>query len=325
MQFKYVLPVLFLSVALSGVAFAEAAEKDAAKPKVDGETYEMLNLFGDVFERVRDNYVEETPDKKLIENALNGMLMALDPHSSYLDESNFEDMKVQTKGEFGGLGIEVTMENGLVKVVSPIDDTPAAKAGLKPGDLIVKLDNEEVMGLTLSDAVDKMRGKIGSPIKLTIVREGAAEPLEVKLERAVIKVRSVRSRLQGEDVGYVRITSFNEQVEEGLEKAVKELSDKSNNKLKGLILDLRNNPGGLLDQAVFVSDAFLDKGEIVSTRGRHADDVAPLLHDANLRLGLEARTAHLHINFAGLNRELRREPRDKPGDEVVDDDWRATS
>lgn len=267
-----ILSVVLLMGGVAPVVHAEEAPAASGKPKVTPETYEMLNLFGDVFERVRDNYVEEVPDKKLVESALNGMLTALDPHSGYLDESNFEDMKVQTKGEFGGLGIEVTMENGLVKVVSPIDETPAAKAGLKSGDLIIKIGKEEVMGLTLSDAVDKMRGKVGSPIDLTIVRPGKSEPFDVKLVRDVIKVKSVRYRLQGDDVGYVRITSFNEQVEENLEKALVDLKKQSKDKLKGIILDLRNNPGGLLDQAVYVSDAFLDKGEIVSTRGRRAEE-----------------------------------------------------
>lgn len=250
----------------------QAAEGAAQKPKFDAQTYELLNLFGDVFERVRDNYVEEVPDKKLIESALNGMLTSLDPHSSYLDETNFNDMKVQTKGEFGGLGIEVTMENGLVKVVSPIDETPAAKAGLKPGDYIIKIGNDDVMGLSLSDAVDKMRGKVGSPVTLTIVRADKSEPFDVKLVRDVIKVKSVRYRMQGDDVGYLRITSFSEQVQENLAKAIEDLKAKSKGKLKGFILDLRNNPGGLLDQAVYVSDIFLDKGEIVSTRGRHPEE-----------------------------------------------------
>lgn len=257
---------------------AQDKKKEEAPAATNQDTYELLNLFGDVFERVRDNYVESVPDKKLVENALNGMLTALDPHSGYLDESNFEDMKVQTKGEFGGLGIEVTMENGLVKVVSPIDDTPAARAGLKPGDLIVKIDEQDVSGLSLNDAVDKMRGKVGSQVELMIVRQGTAEPFTVKLERAVIKVRSVRSRMVGKDVGYIRITSFNEQVQDGLEKAVKDLKKESTDKdgksdLKGIILDMRNNPGGLLDQAIFVSDAFLEKGEIVSTRGRHPEEI----------------------------------------------------
>ncbi len=274
----------FASVIVSGFLVAAPAWSEEAKSETPApassaaETYEMLNLFGDVFERVRDNYVEQVPDKKLIENAMNGMLMALDPHSNYLDESNFEDMKVQTKGEFGGLGIEVTMENGLVKVVSPIDDTPAAKAGLKPGDLIIKIGKEDVSGMNLSDAVDKMRGPVGSPIDLTVVRQGKSQPFTVKMQRAVIKVKSVRSRLVGNDVGYIRITSFNEQVQDGLEKAIKDLKAKAVDKdnkstLKGFILDLRNNPGGLLDQAVFVSDAFLEKGEIVSTRGRHPDQI----------------------------------------------------
>lgn len=250
---------------------ADKAEKKEETGKISPETYEMLNLFGDVFERVREQYVESVPDKKLIENAINGMLTSLDPHSGYLDEENFEDMKVQTKGEFGGLGIEVTMENGLVKVVSPIDDTPAAKAGIKPGDLIIKLDSEEVSGLSLSDAVDRMRGKVGTPITLTVLRKDVADPFEVKLTRAIIKIRSVRDKMVGDDVGYIRITSFNEQVSENLTKALKKLQADNKN-LKGLILDMRNNPGGLLDQAIFVSDAFLDKGEIVSTRGRRPEE-----------------------------------------------------
>lgn len=250
---------------------------DTPTPKADDgkltpETYEMLNLFGDVFERVREQYVEQVPDKKLIENAINGMLTSLDPHSGYLDAENFEDMKVQTKGEFGGLGIEVTMENGLVKVVSPIDDTPAAKAGVKSGDLIIKIDAEEVMGLSLSDAVDKMRGKVGTPVKLTLVRKETADPIVVTLERAVIKIKSVRDKMVGDDVGYIRITSFTEQVEENLEKALKKIQSEHGKNLKGLVLDLRNNPGGLLDQAIFVSDTFLDKGEIVSTRGRRPEE-----------------------------------------------------
>ena len=262
--------VLALANPLAAVA-ADKTVKKADDTKMTPETYEMLNLFGDVFERVRSEYVEQVPDKKLIENAINGMLTSLDPHSGYLDAENFEDMKVQTKGEFGGLGIEVTMENGLVKVVSPIDETPAAKAGIKPGDLIIKIDNEEVSGLSLSDAVDKMRGKVGTPIALTVIRKDATEPLVFKLNRAVIKIKSVRDKMVGNDIGYIRITSFNEQVEENLTKSLKAMLG-DHKDLKGLILDLRNNPGGLLDQAIFVSDAFLDKGEIVSTRGRHPED-----------------------------------------------------
>ena len=234
------------------------------------ETYRQLNLFGDVFERVRADYVEEVADEDLIEAAINGMLTALDPHSSYLNADSYQDMQVQTRGEFGGLGIEVTMENGLVKVVSPIDDTPAFRAGIQPGDLVSHLDGEPVLGLTLNEAVDKMRGPVDSEIVLTI-RRAEEEPFDVTLKRAIIKIQSVRSRLEG-DVGYIRITSFNEQTQTGLEAALKELRAESGGKLAGLVLDLRNNPGGLLDQAVSVSDSFLDKGEIVSTRGRDPDE-----------------------------------------------------
>jgi carboxyl-terminal processing protease len=199
------------------------------------------------------------------------MLTALDPHSNYLNSKNFNDMKVQTRGEFGGLGIEVSMESGLVKVVSPIDDTPAAHAGLKPGDLITHLDAAPVQGLTLPEAVEKMRGPVNSEITLTVRREGQ-EPFDVKLTRAIIKIQSVRSHLEGNNIAYIRVTSFNEQTDVGLNNAMKNLKQQANNKLIGVILDLRNNPGGLLDQAVAVSDAFLEKGEIVSTRGRRADD-----------------------------------------------------
>lgn len=235
------------------------------------ETYRQLNLFGDVFERVRAEYVEAVTDEQLIENAINGMLSALDPHSSYLNRKNFQDMQVQTKGEFGGLGIEVSMDNGLVKVVSPIDDTPAFRAGLQPGDYVTHIDAEAVMGLTLNEAVDKMRGPVGSNIKLTVRRGLSGDPFDVTLTRAVIKVQSVRSRTEN-DVGYLRITSFNEQTQAGLEKAISAIEKDHGKKLKGYVLDLRNNPGGLLDQAVSVSDTFLEKGEIVSTRGRKTDE-----------------------------------------------------
>ncbi len=234
------------------------------------ETYQLLNLFGDVFERVRRDYVEEVSDKKLIEAAINGMLTSLDPHSGYLNEKSFEEMQVQTKGEFGGLGIEVTMENGLVKVVSPIDDTPAFKAGIQAGDYISQIDDEQVMGLALSDAVEKMRGKVGSEIKITVLREGLKEPLDIKIIRDLIKIKSIRFHAEGE-IGYVRITSFSEQTTANMIKAIESL-DTEIKDMKGLVLDLRNNPGGLLDQAISVSDAFLDKGEIVSTRERNPDD-----------------------------------------------------
>ncbi len=234
------------------------------------DTYRQLNLFGDVFERVRADFVDEVQDKELIESAIDGMLMALDPHSSYLNPEKYEEMQVQTKGEFGGLGIEVTMENRLVKVVSPIDDTPAYRAGIKAGDLITHLDGKQVLGLTLSEAVESMRGPVGTDIVLTVRREGVDKPLEVTITRAIIKIRSVRSRAEG-DAGYIRITSFNEQTVNGVKKAVEDIRNQIGDGMIGLILDLRNNPGGLLDQAVGVSDLFLDKGEIVSTRGRRHD------------------------------------------------------
>lgn len=243
-----------------------AADSKEQKPS----TYELLNLFGDVFERVRSDYVDETSDEQLIEAAVNGMLSSLDPHSSYLNPKHYDDMKVQTQGAFGGLGIEVTMDGGLVKVVSPIDDTPAAKAGIQPGDLITHLDGEQVQGLTLAQAVDKMRGPAGSTLKLTIRRAGK-EPFDVTLTRAVIKIQSVREHLEGK-VGYLRISSFSEQTDTGLEASMDKLRKEAGGPLQGVVLDLRNNPGGLLSQAVAVSDDFLDKGEIVSTRARRAED-----------------------------------------------------
>jgi carboxyl-terminal processing protease len=236
------------------------------------DTYRQLNLFGDVFERVRSDYVESPDDSALIESAIDGMLTSLDPHSSYLSAKDFKDMQVQTSGKFGGLGIEVTMEEGVIKVVSPIDDTPAARAGILAGDLIIALDGETVQGLDLNEAVDKMRGAVNTPINLTIKREGVEEPFDVRLVRDIITIRSVRSREEG-DIGYVRVTTFNEQTYDGLEDAIDEIEDDlGEDKVKGYIVDLRNNPGGLLDQAIAVSDAFLERGEIVSTRGRHAEE-----------------------------------------------------
>ncbi|HUI15667.1 MAG TPA: S41 family peptidase [Xanthobacteraceae bacterium] len=237
------------------------------------DTYQQLNLFGDVFERVRADYVEKPDDKKLVESAINGMLSGLDPHSSYMDPKSFRDMQVQTRGEFGGLGIEVTMEDGLVKVVAPIDDTPAAKAGVMANDIITKLDDEAVQGLTLNQAVDKMRGPVNSKIKLTIVRKGADKPIELTIVRDIIRVKSVRSHAEGDDVGYIRITQFNEQTTDGLKQAINDLNSQLGaDKVKGYVIDLRNNPGGLLDQAISVADTFLDKGEIVSTRGRNPEE-----------------------------------------------------
>ena len=236
------------------------------------DTYRQLNLFGDIFERVRSHYVEKPDDSKLVEGAVNGMLNGLDPHSSYLDPKNFRDMQIQTRGEFGGLGIEVTMEDGLIKVVAPIDDTPAAKAGIRAGDVITHLDDEAVQGLTLNQAVEKMRGPVNTKINLKVMRKGVDKPLDIAIVRDVIRVRSVRSKVE-DDVGYIRITQFNDQTTEGLKKAIKDLTDQiPADKLKGFVLDLRNNPGGLLDQAISVSDAFLERGEIVSTRGRDPDE-----------------------------------------------------
>jgi len=247
-------------------------DKGAAKPVDKSELYQQLNLFGDVLERIRRDYVEPVDEKTLMENAINGMLASLDPHSSYMNPKVYKDMQIQTRGEFGGLGIEVTMENGVVKVVSPIDDTPAAKAGLQAGDLIFALDGEPVQGLTLQEAVEKMRGKVGSTIKISVRRASVKDPFDVTLTRETIKVKSVRYRLEG-DVGYIRITSFTEQSTSGLLDAVEKIKKEAGNKLKGFVLDLRNNPGGLLDQAISVSDAFLDKGEIVSVKARKSEDV----------------------------------------------------
>ncbi|MFL5072532.1 MAG: S41 family peptidase [Xanthobacteraceae bacterium] len=251
---------------LMPVGFGSTAKAAAA------DTYRQLNLFGDVFERVRADYVEKPDDSKLIESAINGMLAGLDPHSSYMEPKSFRDMQIQTRGEFGGLGIEVTMEDGLIKVVAPIDETPAAKAGVMANDIITKLDEEQVQGLTLNQAVDKMRGPVNSTVKLTIQRKERKEPLEVSLTRETIRIRPVRARTEG-DIGYLRVTQFNEQTFEGLRSGIEKLtSDIGADKVAGFVVDLRNNPGGLLDQAISVSDAFLEKGEIVSTRGRNAEE-----------------------------------------------------
>ncbi len=243
------------------------APSHAAESK---ETYRLMDLFAEVFEKVRSDYVEPVNDEELIEAALNGMLSSLDPHSSYLNPKNSRDMDINTKGEFGGLGIEVTMENGWVKVVSPIDDTPAYRAGLQPGDFVTHLDGEPVMGLSLSDAVDRMRGPVNSDIRLT-VRRGGAEPFDVKLTRAVIRIQTVRSHAEG-SIGYVRITQFSQSTDTDLRKHIAQLKKDIGKNLSGFVIDLRNNPGGLLDQAIAVSDDFLEKGEIVSTRARRAED-----------------------------------------------------
>src|SRR5438477_12080581 len=270
------------SLILLGAAAGVAVTLIATQPRIllDGaraqaaaaDTYRQLSLFGDVFERVRADYVEKPDDSKLIESAINGMLAGLDPHSSYMDSKSFRDMQVQTRGEFGGLGIEVTMEDGLIKVVTPIDEAPAAKAGILANDIITHLDDEAVQGLTLNQAVEKMRGPVNTKIKLKIMRKGSDTPVDVTLTRDVIRVRSVRSHLEGDDVGYVRVSQFNEQTTEGLRRAINDISNQAGDKLKGFVIDLRKNPGGLLDQAISVSDAFLEKGEIVSTRGRNAEE-----------------------------------------------------
>ena len=261
---------LVLVGAVSAVAIMQAF--NGATAATNAETYKLLNLFGDVYDRVRADYVEKPDEKKMMEAAINGMLTSLDPHSSYMNAKEFADMNVKTKGEFGGLGIEVTMENGVVKVMSPYDGTPAAKAGILANDLIVKIDGKQVQGITLNEAVDKMRGVVGAPIVLTIVRE-KRDPFDVKLVRDVIKIESVKSSIEANDVGYVRISTFNEQADDGLQKAINDLDAKMGGKEKGFILDLRNNPGGLLQQAIAVSDVFMEKGEVVSTRGRNADQV----------------------------------------------------
>jgi carboxyl-terminal processing protease len=268
-----------LSALAAGTTAMNLAKSSPASAS-NSELYKQLDLFGEVFERVRTDYVDKPEDASLVESAINGMLTNLDPHSSYMNAKSFRDMQVQTRGEFGGLGIEVTMENGLVKVVSPIDDTPAAKAGLLSGDLITALDGEQVQGLTLEQAVDKMRGQVSSPILLSIIRKGKDAPFDVKVVRDVIKIKPVKASVE-DDVALIRMTAFNEQTTDELKKSVAEMKKKIGSKLRGYILDLRNNPGGLLDQAISVSDAFLEKGAIVITRGRNDEET----QRANARAG----------------------------------------
>jgi carboxyl-terminal processing protease len=268
-----------LAGALGGAAFTMIALRAPAmltnalaKPE-SSDIYRQLNLFGDVFERARAFYVEKPDDTKLIEGAITGMLNGLDPHSSYMDPRSFRDIQVETSGEFGGLGIEVTMEDGLVKVVAPIDKTPAAKAGIRANDIITHVDDDAVRGRTLDQAVEQMRGPVNTKIKLRIVRKGADKPMELTITRDVIRVRSVRSRVEGGDVGYLRITQFNEQTTEGLKTALSDIAAQvPSNKLRGYVIDLRNTPGGLLDQAIAVTDSFLERGEIVSIRGRGPEE-----------------------------------------------------
>ena len=268
------LGLLMTGAAMGAIAVTWLSAHGGMKANAaNNDTYQQLSIFGDVYERVRRQYVTVPDEKELVKSAINGMLTSLDPHSSYMDPSETSDMKIQTSGEFGGLGIEVTMENELVKVITPIEDTPAAKAGVLGGDFIVKIDGEEVRGMTLEQAVDKMRGKVNEPIILTLMRKDVSKPIELKIVRDVIKVKAVKFRTEN-DVGYMKINSFTEQTSVDLANAIKKIKEQiPKDKLKGFILDLRNNPGGLLDQAVNVSDAFLEKGEVVSTRGRDPKNI----------------------------------------------------
>lgn len=261
---KFALVAVVVIVAVFGVSsLGNTSNKDV---------YEQLNLFSSVLERIRIDYVEEAEHKELIESAINGMLSSLDPHSSYMNAENYRNMQVQTRGQYGGLGMEVTMENGVVLVIAPIDDTPAQRAGIQSGDYITHLDDKTVRGMTLQEALEKMRGTPGTDIKLRIARQGEEQPLALTLTRAVIRISPIRARSE-DDVGYIRITSFNEQTEVRLKEEIAKFNQEIGSDLKGIVLDLRNNPGGLLDQAIAVSDAFLDHGEIVSTRGRRAGDI----------------------------------------------------
>ena len=277
--------LLFISL-FAGLMISAANVRAATSKDDDANTYELLNLFGEVMERAKLNYVEEVSDKKLIESAINGMLTSLDPHSSYLDADSFNYMSEQTKGKFGGLGIEVTMDNGLVKVVSPIDDTPAAKAGIKAGDYITNINGETVVGMSLNDAVSKMRGKVGEKVKLSIRRVNS-KPIELTIKRQEIKIQSVKNEIKEDSIVYIRISSFTEDVDKSVSEAITKAKKKLKNKLLGIVIDVRNNPGGLLDQAVDVSDLFLEKGEIVSTRSRNeADTVKYMANEGDIAKGL---------------------------------------
>ena len=268
-----------MMAALGGIAGGVVVSTQIAGPLLAQEAanntsvYEQLDLFGDIFERIRENYVEEVDEAELIEAAINGMLISLDPHSSYISANDFEDMQVQTRGEFGGLGIEVTQEDGFVRVITPMDDTPAMEAGVEAGDYITHVDGEALLGLTLEEAVDLMRGPVGSDIVITIVREDEEEPFDITITRDRIQLTAVRARLEG-DTAILRVSTFSDQtfpnLRDGLEGLIEEVGGLEN--LNGVVLDLRNNPGGLLSQAIRVSDAFLEQGEIVSTRGREPQD-----------------------------------------------------
>jgi carboxyl-terminal processing protease len=263
--------LLILGLVATSLLGSQVEAKTKSNTADEENSYELLNLFGEVMERAKATYVEEVSDKKLIEAAINGMLTSLDPHSSYLDAKDFKYMNEQTSGKFGGLGIEITMEQGVVKIVSPIDDTPAFRAGLKPGDYITNIDGETIIGMTLNEAVDKMRGKPGTKVKLTIRRVNE-KPFDVTLKREEIKTQSVKSDVKDDDVLYIRIGSFSEGVDKDIQKAFEKAQKNRKSPLKGVVLDVRNNPGGLLDQAVGVSSLFLDQGEVVSTRARLEED-----------------------------------------------------
>ena len=257
--------IFFFLISLIASSFLSASNKDL---------YQKLDVFGDVFDIIKKNYVEDVNDKEVIEYAINGMLQSLDPHSGYMNTEIYVEMQEETRGEFGGLGIEVTMENGYVKVISPIDDTPAAKAGIRPGDYITHIDDTGVLGLSLQDAVEMLRGPVGSNIIITIVRIGEEDPINVEIKRAIITVRAVRFNREG-DVGYIRLISFSEQADKGIKNAVQSLTNEiGESNLVGFILDLRSNPGGLLDQSAKVTDNFLDTGEIVSIKGRNKKDIS---------------------------------------------------
>ena len=264
--------ISLLVASLLNITNVNAAKKEEANVN----TYELLNLFAEVMERAKISYVEEVTDKKLIESAINGMLTSLDPHSSYLDVDSFNYMNEQTKGKFGGLGIEITMDNGLVKVVSPIDDTPAAKAGIKAGDYITNIDDETVVGMSLNEAVSKLRGKVGTKVKLSIRRVNS-KPIELTIKRQEIKIQSVKSEIKNDEVSYIRISSFSEDIDQIISEEIEKAKKQLKNKLLGIVIDVRNNPGGLLDQAVEVSDLFLEKGEIVSTRSRNESDTVKFM------------------------------------------------
>lgn len=271
---------------VAGLVFGSIDVSAAKKNESEVDTYELLNLFGEVMERAKVSYVEEVSDKKLIESAINGMLTSLDPHSSYLDAESFNYMSEQTKGKFGGLGIEVTMDNGLVKVVSPIDDTPAAKAGIKAGDYITNIDGETVVGMSLNEAVSKLRGKIGTSVKLSIRRVNS-KPIELTIKRQEIKIQSVKSEIKEDAISYIRISSFTEDIDKSITEAVNKAKRQLKNKFLGIVIDVRNNPGGLLDQAVAVSDLFLEKGEIVSTRSRNESDTVKFMaNEGDIAKGL---------------------------------------